>query len=177
MLLEPRIHILCPCRSISYTKMLVIVVLPRPKVSQRDTVIAVERQRDSTIFWKKSQETQGCDSPWRKISRFSYLSVVPSAAVVPAICCVSGRSNGPCKSQVASPQLHNKTRASVWLYITYIMSETLLFARGTIHQGDERFNSLSRGWQSCFMSLSALLFNRLCFPLSVTLFIDKINDM
>ena len=47
----------------------------------------------------------------RKIYRFSCLSVVPSAAIVPAICCVSGRSNGPCQSQVASPQLHNKTRA------------------------------------------------------------------
>ena len=66
-------------------------------------VFAVERQRDSTIFWKKSQETQGCDSPWRKISRFSCLFVVPSAAIVPAICCVSGKSNGPCQSQVASP--------------------------------------------------------------------------
>ena len=46
------------------------------------------------------------------------------------------------------------------------MSETLLFDRGTIHQGDERFSSLSRGRQCCFMSLSALLFDRLCSSLS-----------
>ena len=46
------------------------------------------------------------------------------------------------------------------------MSETLLFDRGTIHQGDERFNSLSRGRQCCFMSLSALLFDRLCSSVS-----------
>ena len=38
------------------------------------------------------------------------------------------------------------------------MSEVNLFACRTIHQVDQRFSSLSRGRQCCFMGLSALLF-------------------
>ena len=40
---------------------------------------------------------------------------------------------------------------------TFIMLNTTLFIRGSIHQGDGRFSDISRGRQCAFMSLSALL--------------------
>ena len=44
-----------------------------------------------------------------------------------------------------------------FIYI-FIMSNSNLFIVGSIHQGNEGFSEISRGWQCSFMSFSAILY-------------------
>ena len=53
-------------------------------------------------------------------------------------------------------------------YMNFIMSNTTFFARGSIHQGNDRFSNVSRGRQCAFMSLSALLCANSCDILTWT---------
>ena len=48
------------------------------------------------------------------------------------------------------------------------MLNSTLFARGSIHQSDNRFSDISRGRQCAFMSFSALLCANSCDILTCT---------
>ena len=52
--------------------------------------------------------------------------------------------------------------------IIFIMSNTTIFARGSIHQGNNRFSNASRGRQCAFISLSAILCANSCDILTWT---------
>ena len=48
------------------------------------------------------------------------------------------------------------------------MLNSTIFARGSIHQGDNRFSDISRGRECAFMSFSALLCANSCYILTWT---------